>query len=215
MKKRIVGLLFILAIVFCLTGCTNYGKDFKTEYESLNGLQNDSGVAYRILNIPENNPYQTVEASQIVDMINQKETFYVYFGFNKCPWCRSVIEKSIEVAKNKNIKKIYYVDVLDIRDKMEVQDGKAVKTADGSEDYQKLIELLSNVLDDYSLKDSNGNEVSTNEKRIYAPNFVYVENGEAKKITEGSGDSLTDPYADLSDDILQEEENLFNEFFSN
>ena len=46
-------------------------------------------------------------------MIENKETFYVYFGDELCPWCRSVIEKFIEVAKKNDVKKVYYVKIWD------------------------------------------------------------------------------------------------------
>lgn len=213
MKKIMAGVLVCLLL---LTGCSSKsGKEFKDIYESLNGTKTSSGKDIRSVTIDEDNPYEKVDASKIVDLMNKKQTFYVYFGFPECPWCRSVIEESIKVAKSNSIKKIYYVDVLDIRDKMEVKEGKATQTKEGTEDYNKLLELLDPVLSNYSLKDSNGKEIATNEKRIYAPNFVYVEKGEAKKLTEATSDQFTDPYMELTPEILEDEEKLFNDFFNN
>ena len=50
-----------------------------------------------------------METKDILKRIDNKETFYVYFGDRLCPWCRSVIEKSIERLEeiSKMIKEIY------------------------------------------------------------------------------------------------------------
>ena len=58
-------------------------------------------------------------------------------------------------------------------------------------------------------------EVKVGEKRIYAPNFIYVNNGKAVKMTEGISDKQKDAFEELSDEILEDEEKLFNEFFNN
>lgn len=203
-------ILFTVSI-FTLTACTedkNSKEDalnFKEEYESLNGQTNNLGKENRTISIRKDNPSKTVEASEIINLMNNKKTFYIYFGFPTCPWCRSVIEKSIEIAQEKNISKIYYVNILEIRDKMEVVDEEVTRTTEGSKDYYELIELLSNVLSDYELQDENGNSIDTGEKRIYAPNFVYIENGKVVKLIEGISESQTDSRMELTDEILEDE----------
>ena len=59
-------------------------------------------------------------AEEIAEKIEKKDSFIVYFGFAKCPWCRSVLETLIEVAKDQGLDTIYYVDVKDVRDVKEV-----------------------------------------------------------------------------------------------
>ena len=109
MKKYIV---LLLVFVFILTGCGNKeGVKFKNDYESVNGEVNKNGKEHRVVNIDKDNPFREVSADDIVNKINKGDTFYVYFGSRLCPWCRSVIEKAIEVSKNKGIKTIYYVDI--------------------------------------------------------------------------------------------------------
>ena len=217
MNKTIFKLL-VLFIALVLTGCTIGEKktsiDFKNEYESLNGEKNSQGVNYRTLNISKSNPYVTVEAKDIVNYINNKDTFYVYFGYTSCPWCRSVIETSIESAKEEGIDKIYYVNIHDIRDTFSIdEDGNLVTTKEGSEEYYEILELMDNVLSDYSLLDEEGNKVDTNEKRIYAPNFVYVENGKPIKMVEGVSDLQTDSMQELTDEIKSDMKETFKEFF--
>ncbi len=213
MKKLLVLATCILSVVALGAFCA-CSKDepkektdaikFKEEYESLNGQKNSSGVEYRKVNISEDNPFVYAEAKDIVEAINNKETFAVYFGFKSCPWCRSAVETLIKVADDLHIKKIYYVDVLDLRDTYELQDNKAVKVKDGGEGYDELLQALDNVLSDYTLTNSKGKQVSTGEKRIYAPNIVSVVDGVPQKLTTGLSESQTDAYMELTEEMLTE-----------
>ncbi|MBQ8891745.1 MAG: hypothetical protein IJ068_02650 [Bacilli bacterium] len=221
MKKKVILMLVVLS--FIVVGCSKntYGLDFKKEYESLNGETNKSGKAHRVLDIDEDNPYIKVDTSDILKRIDNKETFYVYFGDKLCPWCRSVIEKSIEVAKEANIDKIYYVAIWDsegaevVRDKYEFVDGNLTKTVEGNKDYQKLLEVFDELLKEYTIKDSDGETHSTGEKRIYAPNYIYIEKGVPKKLITGISEKQTDSRGELTEEILKDEEQQFKDFFDN
>ena len=223
MKKKLVLIISIFLILFMVSGCaTKEGKEFKKEYEALNGKTNASGKEHRTVTIDKKNPYIKVDASEIVKKIENKETFYVYFGDEMCPWCRSVIEKSIEIAKSKKIDKIYYVKIWDkdgnevVRNKYVVnEDNEIEETIQGSEAYVKLLEYFDSLLSDYKVSDSEGNEYEVGEKRIYAPNYIYVEKGEPKKLVEGISEKQTDSRGELTEEILKDEETIFNKFFSN
>ena len=215
MKKYILLLLGL----FLLVGCTT-NNEFKEAYESINGQENAQGKIHRTITIDKNNPFEEVSADKIVEMIENKETFYVYFGDELCPWCRSVIEKFIEVAKKNNIKKVYYVKIWDkdgneiLRDKYILDDKqKAQLTIVGTESYKKLLTYFDSVLSDYTLTDVNGNTINVGEKRIFAPNFMYVENGNTIKMVSGISEKQTDPREELTTEILADEEKQFTEFF--
>ena len=200
--KKITKIILVLTVTFLLTGCVDKNSDaykFKKEYESINNEKNSKGKKYRSLSIPEDNPFVYATAEDIVKKINKKETFVVYFGFKDCPWCRSVVEQLIKVAKDKKIDKIYYVDVKDIRDEKEVgENGEIITKKEGNKYYMDLTELLSNVLEDYSLtKDEL--KIFINEKRIYAPNVIAIGNGEAIQMETGIPEDLKDPYDTLTD----------------
>ena len=217
MKKFLIVILLLLTSVI-ISGCDNGTSKkedkvvshedalkFKEEYESLNGVDNN-GKTVRAVSISDDNPFVYKEAKDIVKMINNKETFIVYFGFAKCPWCRSIIETLIKVADDYNVDTIYYVDVLEIRDILKLDDNNNIVTdREGSKDYMKLIKLLDNVLSDYNLTDADGNIISTNEKRIYAPNVVSVVKGESTLLGTGISDSQEDGYQELTSDMLDEE----------
>ena len=83
-KKNIIIILItiiLIAIVFVIgnKGAETDAEKFKREYENLNGEKNDSGKSYRELNISKNNPIIYSTADEIVDKIDNKETFAVYF----------------------------------------------------------------------------------------------------------------------------------------
>lgn len=196
--------------MFFVTGCdkNNDAKRFKKEYESLNGVVNDNGKTIRSLSIDKNNPFIYKTEEDIVSLMNSEETFLVYFGFAKCPWCRSMLESLIKSAKDNDLQTIYYVDIYDIRDTI---DKTGTKTKEGTDGYYKLLDLMNDVLSDYDFKNDNDKNIDVHEKRIYAPNVVAVINGEAKKMVTGLSNKQTDAYMDLTDDIKEEMYNSLNE----
>ncbi len=214
MKKLGILLLMIITMI-SLTGCEKSKEKtdaikFKEEYESLNGTKSSSGKTIRTLSIPEDNPFIYATADEIVEKMDKKETFVVYFGFAKCPWCRSMLEQFIKSAKDNNIDKIYYVDVYDIRDLYELdKDNKPVEKESGTESYKTLIKTMADVLSDYILTMDSGEEVPTGEKRIYAPNVVAVVNGEAEQMVEGIAEGLEDPYSKLTEEMKSSSYNSF------
>lgn len=215
MKKILICILALLLIC----GCSNEteSKKFKKDYESLNGKSSSYGE-YRTLNIDENS-FVFSSSDEIIKMIENNESFYVYFGDKACPWCRSVIEKAITISKKYSVSKIYYINIWDdnhneiLRDKYELKDGVPVKVSDGDKNYQKLLEYFNDYLKDYTLTDEENNIINVGEKRIFAPTFIYVENGKAIRETTGISEKLTSPFDELTEEILKDEEKLFNDFF--
>lgn len=218
MKKRSIFVVIALVLLLIITGC-NFEKDekisdalrFKEEYESINGNKIEGSDKHvRSISIPKDNPFVYADSSDILTMMDNNETFIVYFGFNSCPWCRSVLPTLLEVAEDLDLEKIYYVDVKDMRDTLAVNEkGKVYTVKEGTEGYIGLLSRLDNVLEDYTLT-YKGKEIKTGEKRIYAPNVVSVVNGEAKELETGIGENLTDPYMELTDKIETEIYNKFN-----
>lgn len=212
MKKKVLIVVAILvaalAFVFIHKMHFDYKNSdaykFKVEYESLNGVKNDYGKTYRTLNISKKNRMIYSTAKEIVEKTENKETFIVYFGFNKCPWCRSMVENLVDLSIE-NEMDVYYVDVLEIRDTIEYVDGEVKTTKEGDKYYMKLIELYADVLDDYTIKLPEGENQSMDfkidEKRIYAPNVVAVVNGEAKEMVEGVSEELEDPYGEITEEM--------------
>ena len=210
--KKIEVIVIVLISLFLLTGCVDKTTDaykFKEEYESINNKDNGHGKKYRELNISNDNPFVYSTCEEILEKVNNNETFVVYFGFKECPWCRSIIEELINSAKDKKVDKIYYVDVLNIRDVKEIDDnGNIITTKEGNNSYMELIEKFSNVLSDYNLNDKY-----MGEKRIYAPNIIAVSNGKAIQMEEGISEELTDPYSKLTKKMKKYTYNKFKCLF--
>ncbi len=180
------------------------GIKFKEEYEKLNGKKNDQGKKYREITIDNKNKiiYKTTE--EVLDLIDKKKSFVLYFGFDTCPWCRSVVPTLASISKELN-QEVYYIDVKDIRDTFELDDDNKPKLVkEGSKDYSKLLEKLEPVLEDYTLTDSDNNEIKVGEKRIYAPSIVSVIDGKAKELTTGISDKQTDGYMKLTKEMKKE-----------
>ena len=177
------------------------GIKFKEEYEKLNGKKNDQGKKYREITIDSKNKmvYKTTE--EVLELIDKKKSFVLYFGFDTCPWCRSVVPTLVSISKELN-QEVYYIDVKDIRDTFELDDNNKPKLVKkGSKDYSKLLEKLEPVLEDYTLTDSDNNEIKVGEKRIYAPSIVSVIDGKAKELTTGISDKQTDGYMKLTKEM--------------
>ncbi len=202
------SLLVLLVLLFTFNNTSDINKDsykFKEEYESLNNKTREKdSKKIREVHIDINNPIKYSSAKDIVKKMDNGDTFVVYFGFNDCPWCRSIIENLIAVAKEKDIDTIYYVDIKDIRDEKVLTDGKVSTKKEGSKSYMELIKKLDNVLGDYTLIDEENKEISTGEKRIYAPNIVAVVNGKAEELTDGLSSKQDDPYMKLSKEMNNE-----------
>lgn len=187
---------------------------FKEEYESLNNQDASDDQKYRTLDIAVDNPFVYSSAEEIIKKMDEKETFVVYFGFSSCPWCRSILEPLIESSKNHQVSKIYYVDVLEIRDTYKLDDNhQPKKVVEGSEGYNELLKRLDSVLSDYmpltyTYKDKKNNvktkEVEVNEKRIYAPNIVAVKDGTPIDLISGISELQTSAYMEITSEMKED-----------
>lgn len=216
----VIGILLIILSLFDSkstiigdTGQTD-AQIFKTEYESLNEkMMNDKWV--RKIDIPEQNPFLYVNIDDIIEKIKNKETFVIYFGFPECPWCRSVLPELISASKDLNIETIYYINILNIRNTLKLdENNEVIETNSGTDGYRQLVSYFENILDDYMLTDDNGKEINTNTKRIYAPTVISVVDGKAVSMTEGISDKQIDAYQMLTEDMRKDSYNKFKETLS-
>ena len=86
--------------------------------------------------------------------ILENGTGVVYLGFPECKWCQAYVPYLNEVAKENNLEKIYYFDILEDR-------------KNNTEGYKKIVNLLKN----YLQYDEEG------KKRVYVPAVVVVKSG--------------------------------------
>lgn len=192
---KVFKILVIIFAIFIITGCKKEDNVlFKEEYESINTKD-----GYRKISINKDNPFVYVTDLELLEKIQNKEDMVVYFGFNTCPWCRSIIETLIEVSQDLNIHKIYYLDVLNIRDVVRIDDeGNTITEKEGSKAYLEIVDLLSDYLSDYRVNDTVVG------KRIYAPNIMVIKNQKIEEIITGVSDLQTEPMEKLTDDIKKD-----------
>lgn len=210
--KKLINVTILVLSIFLLVGCTNEtdATKFKNEYESLNGEVGSNGKAMREIKISEDNPFVYISEEDLINKIDNDETFLVYFGYSSCPWCRSVLPTLISALKDNNINKIYYANLYEIRDTLKLVDGEVVVDKEGTKEYKEILKRLDNVLDEYTLNDGE-ESVSTGEKRIYAPSVISVVKGESTKLTLGISELQTDAYMDLTSEIIEDTYNLFED----
>ena len=193
---------------------------FKEEYEGFNGEKNDY-FEYRNLSITEKNPIIYSSAEEIVQKIENNETFIVYFGDPECPWCRSVIEQAINSANENGISKIYYVRIWNgfhneiLRDVYELDKESPVLKVKGSVSYYKLLKYFDKLLKDYTLTNKDNKTIQVNEKRIFAPSFIYVKDGNPLQLVDGISKKQESYNSTLTEEILSEEKEIFDKFYQN
>ncbi len=220
MKNKLAGVIGVVFLCLIAFGCGSAKVDdnlpdnerFKVEYESANNKNDDHFHKMRAVTIPADNPIVYTSCEDVVNMIESGETFWIYCGFKKCPWCRGNVEAMLEAAEKCNVSKLYYLDVYTCRDIYALKKGEIKLIKKGDDSYMKLLDLLEPVLDEYTLPGENDEMVSVGEKRIYAPNIIRVNKGQAEKLTTGS-EAFEDPYGDISTELYDLQLEEFVGFF--
>lgn len=218
-RKILIGFVIILVLfavgigvrVFMnkdtnTTTMTN-GERFKSEYEALNGKLNESSkMTYPEVSINAKNPIKYLNEEQTIDLIKNK-TGIIYFGFNSCPWCRTMIPMLLKAAESTGLGEINYLDIKDIRDVMVLDDNdKPVTKTEGSKGYKELLKAMDSVLDDYYLTNSDNEKIHAGEKRLYAPTVIAVKDGKIIDIHVDTVSTQKTGYTPLSQ---KEQEELF------
>lgn len=154
-KKRIIRDIFmvvagiLMLIAFIYLGAKDYNKE-DDQYI----LTDAEKFAKEYTSVDKNNVFVYRTDEQIIKILKDG-TGIVYLGFPECLWCQKYVSILNEVAKENNITKIYYFNILEDR-KLETPE------------YKEMVSLLKNYLD----TDDEGN------KRIFVPEIVFVQNGE-------------------------------------
>jgi len=81
-------------------------KRFQQEYSSQNGKFDDHFRIMRTLEIDQENPMIYSSFEDILHRLDNRESFYVYFGFSRCPWCRAFVVPMLTAAKDCDISQI-------------------------------------------------------------------------------------------------------------
>lgn len=146
-NKNII-IIILMIIVLAVGGYSLYNKNKE------NVISDAQKFSEEYTNIDKNNPfvYKTLEE---VNKILENGTGIVYLGFPECPWCQKYVTFLNDVAKDYELDKIYYSNILEDR-------------KNNTKEYQTTVNLLK----EYLQYDEEGN------KRIYAPSIIAVYKGE-------------------------------------
>ena len=222
-QKILIGLISLTIIVAVIIGIyfliikkdeSTDAIKFKNEYESYNNkIYENNHEKYLEVSIDDKNLFVYKTDKEIVDIL-KKQTGIIYFGFANCPYCRSMVSILNDIAKEKNIDKIYYVDIENIRDTYEVVSKIAVKITNGTENYYKILNLLDEYLGMYTITDTDAVEYNTGVKRLYAPTVVTVDNGEIVGFHEGTIEEAS-YNVQLSDDEKKDLVAIYSDMITN
>lgn len=172
--KKFISLIIILLF---LTGCSINIQ----EYVDMSDYNNyDSSIQYRFVK------------SSVINMkerIDNKETFVIYFGFSKCPWCNDFINLISEVAD----RDIYYVDC---------RENPEWKSNIDIDNYDILVELIGDKLE----FDDNGI------KHLYVPYTLFYKNGKLVYSTglDGYNAKIEELPENIKEETLINLKNAFN-----
>lgn len=219
-KKILLAIVAALIVFASIIGSLAYHKKeeeslpkndaikFKEEYESLNGSMNESSkMIYPTVEVSEENPIRYLSDDEAVKKMKEGSGLF-YFGFSSCPWCRSMIPVLLKAASNTNLGEINYIDIKNIRDQLTLDDDdKVVVTDEGTNGYQELLRVMDSVLEPYYLKNKEGKNIDTKEKRLYAPTVVVVKDGKILDIHVDTVKSQENGYMPLNE---KQEEELYH-----
>lgn len=222
MKKIFTVLLVVLMIT--LTGCDKNetvepvektdAEKVKEEYESLNDTVRESDKEkYNSVSLRSDNVFKYINSKEALELLNSDEAI-IYVGAGWCPWCRSVVSLIDSVAKDMDIKTIYYLNLDAEKSMFAIKNGKLEQTKKGTDDYYKLLDALKDCLSDYNLEDENKKVYKTGEKRIYIPYMLAIKD---KKIVANKDvravESGQSKYASLTDKQVEEVTKLLKDIY--
>ena len=150
-KKVIIGIVVLLVLAIIGVGLYFLLRDKKEETPQLSDAVKFS---QEYTGVGEDNVFVYRDAEEIIRIL-KNGTGVVYLGFPECKWCQKYVTYLNEAAKENDITRIYYFDILDARSK-------------NTSEYQQIVSLL----EEYLEYDEEGN------KRVFVPAVIVVDKGE-------------------------------------
>lgn len=125
----------------------------KTKIENENITLTDAAKFSQEYGIDKDNVFVYRDINEIINILDNG-TGIVYLGFHECKWCKAYVPYLNEVAKENNLDKIYYLNILEDR-------------KNNTDEYMEIVSLLK-----FYLKyDEEG------KKRVYVPTVIAVKEG--------------------------------------
>jgi predicted bacteriocin transport accessory protein len=155
-RKRLIMLLscIILVLSFALIYLnTDLFRKTKVGTVIDNNVSDNIRFYREYPSVDTNNIYYYSTFDEVTEMLTSG-TGIVFFGFPACPYCQVYAPVLDEVARERSIEKIYYLNIKEMREK-------------DTDEYKRLVEIV----DKYLEVDEKGN------KKIYVPETYFVKDG--------------------------------------
>ena len=214
---------FALAIGICIfLGFNNNkkeltdGEKFKEQYEAVNKYESEyTYEKYVQLSIDEDNPMVYKTAKETLEIL-KNETAIVFMGYPESDLTRTVLPILLDVLKENDIKKVYYLDILEIRDEF-VFDGDIMpkQVSKGTNAYYELVDYLRKYLDEYYVEDSVGNRYDTLVRRINTPTILTVKDGKVLDFHWGAVIYHNELHFELNEAEQEKLKELYDEMIKN
>lgn len=208
--KMTIALLLIAAVLIaCYCGyqiksgnwnvgsskITESEKKFKEEFETLNGTANEEGITHITVTIPENNNIEYITLKDADKMLDaeEKKSGVILFGYASNPWGRNLIPLLLEVAEEKELDKIYYVNLMDEEGNdlrttytLDEKTGK-LNMVQGENEYYNVRSSLTDYISDYVYYNAKDKKTTMKgEKYLSAPTIVAIKDGEILDVYEST-----------------------------
>ena len=208
MKKKIIIfgslgialLLGLIAVKILLPSRDEY--NFKKEYEEYNGKWLVTGERYHDVEIDTHNRADYIDMSDANEIL-ENGTGLLYIGMKTDYNSRFLVEPLVAAVKKADLSEFSYVDVLGIREQYTVENGKLVPIIEEkNDDYDKLLELLGDYLEEYVYRDAKGTDYETGTVRLEIPLIVGVRKGTIVGVIK-SEDIMSSNGLPLEDSVIE------------
>lgn len=168
MKKIIIACILALALGACSSDTGSSPKE-RADMSGYSTLTDTDHV------------FIESSVKEMAEMMDNHESFAVYFGFDECPWCLEAVPLLNEAAKENN-EDVYYINT---------RKNSEWKSNLDIDDYDLLVEKLG----DYLSFDDDG------VKHLYTPHVFFMKDGSVVYDHEGTIEGH-----DAHDETLSDEE---------
>ena len=148
MKKKLI--IIVSAIIIIGGGILLY---FVLNNKNNENDNDNIKFAKEYTEVGEDNVFVYKDIDEIINILKYG-TGVVYLGFPECPWCQAYVKYLNDAAKEANIEKIYYFNILEER-------------KNNTEKYQEIVSILGDNLQ----RDDEGN------LKVFVPNVSFVVDG--------------------------------------
>lgn len=148
MKKKLI--IIVSAIIIIGGGILLY---FVLNNKNNENNNDNIKFAKEYTEVGEDNVFVYKDIDEIINILKYG-TGVVYLGFPECPWCQAYVKYLNDAAKEANIEKIYYFNILEER-------------KNNTEKYQEIVSILGDNLQ----RDEEGN------LKVFVPNVSFVVDG--------------------------------------